>query len=173
MVAELTSFTSTDDRALTLKTAIQNIIESNNCCYEQDNIPWIVWLLENPQSWVALPGKITLYNHDCLHILLAKGFDLAEEAFVIGFTMGNDPATNWLHLLIFKLFSRLFYPANYRFNANHLKLFDLGFNCGKKIAFKNLNRIDFKQLENKTIAELRAFCGIELEMLQPTNKLKK
>jgi hypothetical protein len=37
-------------------------------------IPFIVWLLENPKSPLALPGCIDLYNHDCIHLLLKQGF---------------------------------------------------------------------------------------------------
>lgn len=35
-------------------------------------IPFFVWLFENPRSPLALPGKIDLYQHDCLHLLLKK-----------------------------------------------------------------------------------------------------
>ena len=149
---------------LTLKQAVQNIILNNNGCNQSD-IPWIVWLLENPESIIALPGKITLDNHDCLHVLLEKEFNLMDEAFVIGFTMGNDPKTNWLHLLIFKVFSRFIYPQDYRFDLKHLKAFDLGVGYGKKVTTKNINKIDFQKYQNKTVDELRSLLSIKLKEL--------
>lgn len=157
MVAELILFELTNNKNITLKEAKKNLPKG---CTPKD-IPWIVRLLENPQSSFALPGKITLYNHDCLHILLNRGFNLTDEAFVIGFTMGNALKTNWFHLLIFKFFSRFIYPRDYRFNREHLKAFDLGVFWGKKIIKKNINQIDFQQYENKTVDELRYTLGFK------------
>lgn len=157
MVAKLilSEFTN-NNKSITLKEARQNLPKG---CRPED-IPWIVRLLENPRSVLALPGKITLYNHDCLHILLNKKFNLKDEAFVIGFTMGNDLKTNWFHLLIFKFFSRFIYPKGYRFNVAHLKEFDLGVSYGRKISNKNINQIDFQKYENITVDELRSILGI-------------
>ena len=130
---------------------------------EQSHIPWIVWLLENPDSIFPLPGKINLYNHDCLHILLERKKSLFDEAFVVGFTMGSDIRTNRFHLAAFKLLSRLFYPKQYKFNREHLELFDIGFDYGRRLKIKNLNQFNFKVYENKTVNELRKYLGIELE----------
>lgn len=143
-----------------LKEEIKNIIENNNFSYQHPNIPWLVWLLENPQSRVALPGKITLYNHDCLHILLDRGFTLADEAFVVGFAMGNDSETKWYHVLIFKLFSAYLYPIDYRFNRNHFIVFQQGFDYGRKVKVKDINKIDFQASEQvKTIKKIREEWG--------------
>ena len=87
------------------------------------SIPFLLWLLENPDSPIALPGKIDLYRHDCLHLLLDRGFSLYDEAFVVGFTMGNDVQTqknsNFIlmaaliePILILKFFQVL-YQSNY------------------------------------------------------------
>ena len=129
---------------------------------EQSNIPWIVWSLENPDSIFPLPGKINLYNHDCLHILLGRDFSLFDEAFVVGFTMGSDLKTNRFHLAAFKFLSSLFYPKQYKFNREHFKLFDIAFSYGRRLKVKNLNQFDFKAYENKTVSELRKYLGIEL-----------
>ncbi|MGV0028486.1 hypothetical protein ACFE35_26145 [Phormidesmis priestleyi ANT.L61.2] len=52
-------------------------IDSNRCTLHdaaqqlaidsQPDTPFIIWLLEHPNSPIALPGKIDLYGHDCLH----------------------------------------------------------------------------------------------------------
>ena len=73
----------------------------------QDEIPWIVRLLENPSSIISLPGRITLYNHDCLHVLLNASTTPVGEAFVLGFTMGNALETRYGHVFIFKLFCKI------------------------------------------------------------------
>lgn len=71
-------------------------IEHDSSVYQEINldnqtdIPLIIKLLENPASPIALLGKISLQNHDCLHIILDISVSPSDEAFIIGFTMGND-----------------------------------------------------------------------------------
>ncbi|MDJ0631673.1 MAG: hypothetical protein QNJ34_00635 [Xenococcaceae cyanobacterium MO_188.B29] len=143
---------------LTLKECLQKINGD-----EQSDIPFLVWLLENPDSIFPLPGKINLYNHDCLHILLDRDISVLDEAFVVGFTMGSDVKTNRFHLAVFKFLSSVFYPKQYKFNREQFKLFDIAFNYGRKLKIKNLNHLDFKVHENKTVGELRKLFGIDLE----------
>ena len=134
---------------------------------KQSDIPWIIRLLENPISPIALPGKISLANHDCIHVILGRGVTLQDEAFVIGFTMGSDVKTNWFHLGIFKFFSIFLYPKKFRFNREDLKVFDLGFAYGRKPGIlKNINQIDFQLYQNKKIAELRKLFGISIDELR-------
>jgi hypothetical protein len=129
-------------------------------------IPFLVRLLENPASPMALPGKIDLYGHDCLHILLDRGLSLYDEAFVVGFTMGTDDQTNWIHLAILKFVSSRFYPQKYRFDQEHLKVFDLGVAYGKTIKIRNLNQVDFNCYRNQSIEGVRHQLGIDCRALQ-------
>jgi hypothetical protein len=124
------------------------------------SIPFMVRLLENPSSCLALPGSIDLYRHDCLHLLLGKGFSLDDEAYVVGFTMGNDPATNWLHLAIFRFCSWLLYPKPYRFSWRHFRAFREGVALGRSLPVTHLNRHDFRSREEQTLASLRAAFGL-------------
>ena len=142
----------------TLKSCIQNINGD-----EQSDIPFMVWFLENPDSIFPLPGKINLYNHDCLHIILDRGISLLDEAFVVGFTMGSDLKTNQFHLAIFKILSTLFYPQHYKFNYQQFKLLKKAFNYSRKLKVKNVNQIDFKKYENQTVGEIRKLLGIDLK----------
>lgn len=103
---------------VTLLDSLESIKRDKQC-----QIPWIVRLLENPQSPFALPGKIDLFNHDCLHILLEREFSLQDEAFIIGFCMGNDPQTKPNHVKIFKTVSSYLYPKKYRFKTDDFFLF--------------------------------------------------
>lgn len=123
-------------------------------------LPFLVWLLENPKSPFALPGKIDLYQHDCLHLLLKKGFDAFGEAYVVGFTMGNDPNTHWLHLWDFKLIARFFYPEPYRLNRLELAEFNAGVEHGRQVPFKSLNYSDFQFLQTHPLPCLREILGL-------------
>lgn len=124
-------------------------------------IPLMVWLLENPESPVALPGCIDLYGHDCIHLLLRQGFTSKNEAYVVGFTMGNDVRTNRLHLMIFKFAARVLYPEKYRLDAAEIEYFERGFELGQKIRVKNLNRISFSQWQAKTLKDIRTEIGLD------------
>jgi hypothetical protein len=129
-------------------------------------VPFLVWLLENPNSPLGFPGKITLYNHDCLHLLLGRNISSQDEAFVIGFTMGNDLKTCWIHIAIFKIFARFFYPSPYKFSPLDIKVFDLGFTYGRRVKVKQINHINFENYGNETIAALREHLGINMEELR-------
>ncbi len=128
---------------------------------EQSDIPFLIRLFENPSSPIALPGKISLHDHDCLHILFGLGVSAQQEAFLIGFTMGNDDKTKSWHVKLFKFLSRFIYPLNYKFNLEELRIFDLGFEYGKQFEYRNLNLIEFKQFYELTVKELREFFGVD------------
>jgi hypothetical protein len=123
--------------------------------YKQGDIPLMVWLLENPKSKIAMPGYIDLYNHDCVHILLGRGLLPQDEAFVIGFTMGNSTYVRKLHNAIFKFFSLYLYPKNFKLQKQDLFAFDLGFEYGRNRKIRNINKVDFHQKVNLTIGEIR------------------
>ncbi len=51
-----------DSNSCTLHDAVQQLAIN-----DQADIPFIVWLVENPHSLIALPSKISLYGHDSFH----------------------------------------------------------------------------------------------------------
>ncbi|MEB3359606.1 MAG: hypothetical protein VKK04_22965 [Synechococcales bacterium] len=124
------------------------------------DIPWIIWLLENPESPIALGGSISLRNHDYMHVLLEKGFSPEDEAFVIGVTMGNDSRTRFWDYWIFKFAARFLYPGVYRFTQEHLQRFDEGVALGRSLPVRDLNRFDFCRVENVPVRVLQTVFGI-------------
>jgi hypothetical protein len=133
---------------------------------DQTAIPYLIWLMENPASPIALPGSVDLYGHDCLHLLLNRGVSSYDEAFVIGFTMGNSDEVEPQHLSTLKFFARFIYPQPYRFNKAHLKVFDLGAMYGRKVPYRNLHKIIFDGFAQETISSLRQRFGISIEELK-------
>jgi hypothetical protein len=125
-------------------------------------IPTIVWLLENPASPLALPGNIDLFGHDCIHLLLKKGFTSANEAYVVGFTMGNDLRTTDLHFAFFKFASLFLYPPKYRLNLEEISILERGFKKGRSTTVKNLNQIDLEQWSEKTLGEVRKEIKLDI-----------
>ena len=161
MDCTVVNYLSLDAENSTLQEEVKSIAID-----EPDKIPFRIRLLENPQSPIALPGKINLFNHDCLHVILGLSTSLSDEAFVIGFTMGNDRRTNWWHVKIFKFFSQFLYPREYQFNREQLKIFDLGFEYGRSLKYSYINHVDFKQYQNQNIAVLRRLFGICLSEIE-------
>ncbi|MBW4532351.1 MAG: hypothetical protein KME09_00255 [Pleurocapsa minor HA4230-MV1] len=130
-------------------------------------IPFVVWLLENPQSTISLPGRISLEDHDYLHLLLDCDMSSAGEAFVIGSCMGSDPDTKKIHILIFKFFAKYVYPQAYRLSKEDLAKFDRGFSYGKYLYCKNkiaLNTIKSFDCQKKySVEQIRSYLEINLE----------
>jgi hypothetical protein len=123
--------------------------------FQPKEIPWIVWLLENPASPCALPGNVDLFGHDCIHLLLRQGFTVVDEAYVLGFTMGNDSNTHWHHLLFFKVVACTLYPSTYRMNSAELITFNHGYNTGRKVRVKNINQLNFIDMQHKIVGDIR------------------
>jgi hypothetical protein len=139
---------------------------------EDSDIPPLVWLLENPDSPLPFPGKIYLHNHDYIHILLGRGKSSQDEAFVVGFTLGNSAKVNWFHLKIFKIFSRYLYPAPFNFSTSDLRAFDLGFSYGQKIKIRNMHEMDLSQYANQTVDSVRKILGIDTEEIRLLRKFE-
>ncbi|MEH2324249.1 MAG: hypothetical protein V7K32_11865 [Nostoc sp.] len=150
------------DETFQLDIAEMNLKQVHSAIFSlhKPKIPFIIWLLENPNSLLALPGKISLRHHDYIHILLGRGISPQDEAFVIGFTMGNDLKTNQLHLFIYKLFAKFIYPYPYNLSTSDLINFNLGFMYGRTIKIKQINEINFKIYQYQTIGYLRNLFGI-------------
>lgn len=142
---------------LTLAQALQNLQGDI-----PSDIPYLVWLLENPASPLNMPGSIDLCGHDCIHLLLKKGFSSDDEAYIIGFTMGNNIDTSWIHLLILKIAAYFLYPSKYKFNYSQLKTFDRAVKHGQITLLKNLNKINWIDWLHKPIEDIRLELGIKL-----------
>jgi hypothetical protein len=162
------------DKVFQIDVAHTNLKEAHTVVFNLDNtkIPFVVWLLENPSSPLALPGKISLRNHDYIHILLGRGISPKDEAFVIGFTMGNDLKTNKLHLFVYKVFAKFIYPYPYNFSTLDFIRFDLGFLYGRKIKVKQINNINFEIYHNKSIHYIRDLFGIHADEIQFIQKFE-
>ncbi|MBG1268923.1 hypothetical protein [Nostoc sp. WHI] len=161
MTFDLDTTFQIDANRIKLKEAYSTVFSSYNT-----KIPFVIWLLENPNSPLALPGKISLHNHDYIHILLGRGISPQDEAFVIGFTMGNDLNTNIIHLFIYKFFAKFIFPYPYKFSKLDLINFELGFIYGRKMKIKQMNEINFEKYHNETINYLRNYFGIDADEIQ-------
>ena len=147
---------------MTFKEAL-NIFSKTNTTKKQKNISWLVWLIENPKSPFHLHGASTLHDHDHVHVLLRRGQANDDEAFVIGFTMGNDDRTKSWESKLFKFISRWLYPKGERFTKKQLKIFDSGFKYGrsKLNLYKRIGEFDWDKMDKNTpLDEVKKSFGV-------------
>ena len=147
---------------MTFKEAL-NIFLMTKTVKKQKDISWLVWLIENPKSPFHLHGAATLHDHDHIHVLLRREQANDDEAFVIGFTMGNDDRTKSWESKLFKFISRWLYHKGERFTKNQLKIFDSGFKYGqsKLNLYQIIGEMDWDKIDkNISLNELRINFGI-------------
>jgi len=147
---------------MTFKEAL-NIFSKTNTAKKQKDISWLVWFIENPKSPFHLHGAATLHDHDHIHVLLNRGLAYDDEAFVIGFTMGNDDRTKSWESKLFKFISSWLYSKSERFTKKQLKIFDSGFKYGrsKLNLYQRIGEIDWsKKDKNISLNEFRRSFGV-------------
>tara|TARA_B100001939_G_scaffold259302_1_gene226237 strand:- start:303 stop:977 length:675 start_codon:yes stop_codon:yes gene_type:complete len=129
---------------------------------EESKLPLSLWLLEDPDSPVALPGAACLDLHDCLHILLNRGYSTADEAFVVGFSMGNDRRCRRWHQRLLAVVSHRFYPRVYRHSRLDLWQFWRGVWLGQRtLPLMQFTPQDFLRLGER-LGEIRQALGLQL-----------
>lgn len=128
-------------------------------------VPWYVRMLENPASPVALPGAIDLFGHDCLHALLGRGLMSQDEAFVIGFTMGANPACTRSQANLFVWCARHLYRAPFRFDAVDSGVYHLAFAAARAMECRSLDAVDYAPWLDRPLGELRKRLGIRTDQL--------
>lgn len=128
-------------------------------------IPWIVKVFENPSSWLRFRGAIDLEDHDVLHVLLGRGLQDQDEAFVIGFAMGTSKRESRIERWLFRFVISRFYPEPYRIPSHLLPAFDIGVQCGLKTGCRQLYKKDLSAVLDLGLEEARQKLEIDRQEL--------
>jgi hypothetical protein len=153
-----------------LKTALA---EMDDWRLDAGDVPLIIKLIENPKYDIGiLPGAVSLFSHDCIHILLGRGILPKDEAFVIGFTMGSTKKMNWFREKLFLFISRWLYPEGYKFYEEERRIFELALIAGKRCPY-DLTKIDFKKLLNKSMTSIRKKIEVDTKFIKILYFLEK
>lgn len=133
------------------------------------HIPWIVRLIENPASPLPLSGAVTLYHHDIIHCLLGRGLTNADEAFVIGFTMGSVPSLKKIEVAWFRFASRYLYPGKFRLTKMEVNIFLEAVRLAKATnGLHSLEDFNPHQYLKMSLSEVRQMLGIPVQHLTYT-----
>ena len=82
------------------------------------------------ENWLPGIGECTEL-HDQLHLHFDLGFDINDEAWLLGFQLGHHPASNFTHVIIFAIMSMLLYPPDYRNSLKDVRDFFEAYVLGK------------------------------------------
>lgn len=123
--------------------------------------PKPVKFVENPsysilkRNLLVIPGAVDINTHDVIHILLGRGFLRADEAFVIGFTMGSTRKLNRFNRTFYELMATHTYPGPYKFDRVCVQIFRKAAFWGREIARYDLTEIDPEKYLNWTLRSFR------------------
>ena len=109
--------------------------------------------------------SIPLFELECLHILLGRGFTLEDEVFVIGYWMGASQRASDLQVATCHVMSRIAEPGSDLFSENELKAYHLGYELGHKMSHGLLHRYSFRDNFDTTLGEIREILGIDKNQL--------
>ena len=140
---------------------------------QAEDVPFIIKLVENPKYDIGLfAGNVSLYNHDCIHLLLGRGLRVKDEAFVIGYTMGSTKKMRRWRRNLYMFFAKYLFPKGYKFGEEERFVFNMGVKAGS-LCSADLSQVDFKKLKNKKLKTVRQILGIEKEFIRDIYKIEK
>ena len=140
---------------------------------KSEDVPLIIKLVENPRYDIGLfAGNVSLFAHDCIHILLGRGLLTKDEAFVIGFTMGSTKKMFRWRKNLFMLCAKYLYPKDHRFSEEERLVFNIALEAGKKCS-TDLSKFDFKKYKFHSLDGLRSRLGIDKNFLRHCYEFEK
>jgi len=135
-----------------------------------------VRVMENPVFDVPplsmFRGRVTLEQHDCIHLLLGRGTTLMDEAFTIGFTMGSTKRMSTSALELFGKVAGRLYPQAYRFPPAAVQVFHDAVHLATISGCEPLDHVDFQALMDLSLHEIRCRLGVEESLLQTYYELE-
>jgi len=132
------------------------------------NIPFFVRLFENPSFSWFLPsifkGRVSLEQHDFIHLLLSRGFNIVDEIAVVAVSMGSTKKMNSFSTFIFYMSQWIFYDKHFRFPLKYYPLFALYVKLGHNMS-RNLSKINVNDWSDYQMQDLREKFGLFKEDL--------
>jgi hypothetical protein len=146
---------------------LRGVLDSmNSFKIDPKEVPLIIKLVENPKYDIGLfAGSVSLFTHDCIHVLLGRGLAPKDEAFVIGYTMGSTKKMFRWRRNLFMFASKHLYPKGYRFGEEERYVFYSGIMAGGR-CLTDLSKVDFKEFADYKISAIRERLGVSPILLK-------
>lgn len=162
-----TWITKLSDDERTLREAFDSLMSVGN---SQDEVPLIVRLAENPEYHFSglgfFKGRVTLEQHDFIHIILGRGLTLMDEAFVLGFTMGSTDRVSTQEANLFNWINQILYPKPYRFTPEGTQVFKDAVALAYVSDCTPLDAVDFAPMLDWPLRRIRGAINLEVDLLQ-------
>ena len=159
------------------KTLGQAFDEMSKISLEQDSIPLIVQLAENPKFDLPgidiFSGATNLETHDFIHLILGRGVLPKDEAFVLGYTMGSTNRVSSFEEKIYGLFTKYLYPKHYRFSNDDFQVYKDAVRLGYISDCIALDKVNFSEYLDLPLAEVRKQLGVETSLLKAYYEIEK
>ena len=156
--------------SLTLKDGLDSM---GGFKLEAGDVPLIIKLVENPKYDIGLfAGNVSLYNHDCIHLLLGRGLRVKDEAFVIGFTMGTTKKMWRWRRNLYMFCAKYLFPEGYSFGEEERFIFNMGVMAGSQCS-ADLSKVDCSKLKNFKINYVRKLLDIDKKLLKYCYEVEK
>lgn len=139
----------------------------------EEDIPFIIRLIENPEGLGIFPGSVNLHQHDCIHLVLGRGLLPKDEAFTIGFTMGSTKHMTTWDEKAFSWICNHCYPDIYRFTQEDSEVFRDAVRLGSISRCKRLDQVEFVLMMDKTLKQIRKEIGLEAELINAYFSVEK
>lgn len=169
-----TWITKLSDDARTLRDAYESLMTIGN---SQAEVPLIVRLAENPDFHFSglgfFKGRVTLQQHDFVHIILGRGLTLMDEAFVIGFTMGSTDRVSTQEANLFSWINHILYPKPYRFTPDGTQVFKDAVALAYVSDCTPLETVDFTPMLDWPLRQVREEIGLETDLLRAYYGIEK
>jgi hypothetical protein len=154
------------NKDITLRQALKDLEKVQA---EQDEIPLMVQLVENPKfrfpGFEIFHGAVDLQQHDCIHILLGRGLASIDEAFTIGFTMGTTNKVSTTEERLYGFISQYFYPSVYQFSDDDLEVFKNAVRLGYISSCRALDTVKFGQYLDNSVQSIRETLFLEVDLI--------
>jgi len=140
---------------------------------EEKGIPLIIRFVENPKYDIGLfAGNVSLFTHDCIHLLLGRGLEVKDEAFVIGFTMGSTKKMRRWRRNLYMFCTKYLFPEGYIFGEEERFVFNLGVKVGSACTV-DLSEVNFNEYRGDILAEIRRKLHIDIPLLRSCYEIEK
>lgn len=132
-----------------------------------EDVPLVIRMVENPKYRTSkiFTGAVSLFTHDCIHVLLGRGLLLKDEAFVIGYTMGSSKQMKRWRRNLFMFICKCLYPKSYKFGEEERYVFYSGVMAGSKCP-TDLSTVNFGKVADYKIQGIREKLGVDKELLK-------
>ena len=136
---------------------------------DKSELPLMLRLQRDPDlsflGQLVFHAGLDEHQHDCIHILLGRGFLPMDQAFVLGFTLGSSKKSSMPEPKLHAEVGRHFYKNVPLFSESESAVFKEGVKLAYLSFCAPLESFDFRPWHNQTLREIREAIGLEQELM--------